>query len=242
MKNEIIHGDCLEVMQTIEDNTIDMVLCDLPYEVTARQKWDIIIPFDKLWEQYKRICKYNAAIVLFAAEPFRTKLISSNLEMFKYDLIWIKNKTTGFLNAKRQPLRKHESILVFYRKQPTYNPQKTIGHKPVNTFTHNSGTLVYGNTKLGIKGGGQTDRYPTSILEFSVVNNDSDDRYHSAQKPISLCEYLINTYSNKNDLILDNCAGSGSTGIAAKNLERQFILIEKEKEYYDIMCHRISNK
>jgi site-specific DNA-methyltransferase (adenine-specific) len=227
-------------MNNIQDKSIDMILCDLPYEVTNRQKWDIIIPFDKLWNQYERIIKDNAAIVLTAIEPFRSKLINSNPNLFKYDLIWLKNKTTGFLNAKKQPLRKHESICIFYKNLPTYNPQKTTGHKPANPFTHHKGaaTLIYGQTKAGIKGGGQTDRYPTSILEFSVVNNDKN-KFHSAQKPIDLLEYLIKTYSNENDLILDNCAGSGSTLIAAKNTNRQFIGIEKEKNFYDIISERI---
>jgi site-specific DNA-methyltransferase (adenine-specific) len=237
-----ICGDCLEILPNIASASIDMVLCDLPYEVTARQSWDVIIPFDKLWEQYNRVCKETAAIVLFATEPFRSKLISSNMEMFKYDLIWVKNKTTGFLNAKKQPLRKHESILVFYKKQPTYNPQKTTGHKPVNSFTHKNGagTLVYGKTKEGLKGGGQTERYPTSILEFPVVNNDSDEKFHSAQKPVALCEYLIKTFTNDRDMVLDNCAGSGTTGIAAKNTNRQYILIEKDEEYYHKMIKRLN--
>lgn len=241
MITAILRGDCLDIMPNIQSASVDMVLCDLPYEVTARQKWDVIIPFDKLWEQYLRVCKENAAIVLFATEPFRTKLIYSNMEMFKYDLIWVKNKTTGFLNAKKQPLRKHESILVFYKKQPVYNPQKSIGHKPVNSFTHKNGagTLVYGQTKSGVKGGGQTDRYPTSILEFPVVNNDSDEKVHSAQKPVALCEYLIKTFTNEGDMVLDNCAGSGTTGIAAKNTNRQYILIEKEQEFYDKICKRL---
>lgn len=241
MKEEVILGDCLEVMQSIPDKSIDLILCDLPYQVTARQKWDIIIPFDKLWDNYNRIIKNNGAIVLTATEPFRSKLICSNFDNFKYDIIWEKNKPVGFLSAKKQPLRKHESILVFYKNQPTYNPQKTTGHKPVNSFTHHKGanTLIYGETKAGIKGGGQTDRYPTSIIKFNVVNNNKKKK-HSAQKPIELMEYLIKTYTNEGDLVLDNCAGSGTTLLAAKNLRRQFIGIEKEKYYYDIIVKRLS--
>lgn len=241
-KQEIWHGDCLELMTNIENNSIDMILCDLPYEVTSRQKWDVIIPFGKLWEQYDRIIKNNGVIVLTATEPFRTKLICSNFDDFKYDLIWKKNKSTNFLNAKKQPLRNHESILVFYKEQPTYNPQKTTGHKPVNSYTKSKGekeSLVYGKTKI-FSGGGSTERYPISVVSFDVVNNDSPDKYHSAQKPVELLEYLIKTYTNEGDIILDNCAGSGSTLVAAKNTNRQFIGIEKEKDYYDIIVNRLA--
>jgi len=235
---EIWHGDCLDLMKKIEKKSIDMILCDLPYQVTARQKWDIIIPFEPLWKEYNRIIKDKGIIVLFATEPFRSKLICSNPKMFKYDLIWEKNKCSGFLNAKKMPLRKHESLLVFYKKPPTYNPQKTVGHKPMNAYTRRKESLVYGEIKEA-SGGGETDRYPTSILNFPVVNNDSKERYHSAQKPEELLEYLIKTYSNEGDIILDNCAGSGSTLLAAKNTNRQFIGIEKEKEYYDIIIKRL---
>lgn len=240
MKQEIWHGDCLELMKNIPDKSIDMILCDLPYAVTARQSWDVIIPFEPLWEHYNRITKITSPIVLFATEPFRTKLIYSNLEYFKYDLIWSKNKTTGFLNAKKQPLRQHESILVFYKKPCVYNPQKTTGHKPVNSYQHKDGerSLVYGKTAK-IKGGGSTERYPTSILNFPVVNNDDPDKKHSAQKPVALLEYLIKTYTNDSDLVLDNCCGSGSVLVAAKNLNRQFIGIEKEQSYYDIAKKRL---
>lgn len=237
---QVLFGDCLELMKNIPDESIDMILCDLPYQVTARQKWDIIIPFGSLWAQYERIIKKNAAIVLTATEPFRTKLIMSNMKLFKYDLIWVKNNITGFLNAKKQPLRQHESILVFYKNQPIYHPQKTTGHLPVNTYTHHKGanTLVYSETQAGFKGGGQTDRYPTSILNFPVINNRKQ-KYHPSEKPIALMEYLIKTYTNEGDLVLDNCAGGGSTLIAAKNLNRQFIGIEKEKCYYDIILKRL---
>jgi site-specific DNA-methyltransferase (adenine-specific) len=242
MKQEVWFGDCLDLMRNIDTHSIDLILCDLPYAVTARQKWDVIIPFDKLWTQYKRIIKDNGAIVLTATEPFRSKLICSNSEMFRYDLIWLKNKTVGFLSAKKQPLRKHESVLIFYKQQPTYNPQKTHGHKPVNSFTHHKGaaTLIYGETLAGVTGGGQTDRYPTSILDFKVVNN-TKDKLHSAQKPLELMEYLIKTYTNEGDLVLDNCAGSGTTLLAAKNLNRQFIGIEQEKYYYDIILNRLQH-
>jgi site-specific DNA-methyltransferase (adenine-specific) len=216
----------------IKEKSIDMVLCDLPYE-TTNQPWDKMIPFEPLWNEYTRIIKDNGAIVLTCVEPFRSKLIMSNLKMFRYDLIWEKNKSTGFLNAKKQPLRKHESIAVFYKKQPVFNPQKTTGHKPVNSYTkHTSDGNNYGKTKKGISGGGQTDRYPTSILKFNVVNNDNPDKIHSAQKPIELLEYLIRTYTNEGDLILDNAMGSGNTCIAARNLKRDYIGIEKYQDFF----------
>lgn len=241
MIQEVWLGDCLELMKNIPDKSVDMILCDLLYEVTSRQKWDVVIPFDKLWLEYDRVSKENTPVVLFATEPFRTKLISSNINKFKYDLIWEKNKSTGFLNAKKQPLRKHESILVFYKKPPLYKPQKTYGHKPVNSFNKIKGELesfVYGKTKP-YSGGGSTERYPDSILKFKVVNNDDINKTHTAQKPVELLEYLIKTYTNEGDLVLDNTCGSGSTLVAAKNLNRQFIGIEKEKEYYNICLERL---
>lgn len=229
-------------MKDIPDNYVDMVLCDLPYGITANNKWDVVIPFEKLWEQYKRVTKDNAAIVLTAAQPFASQLIMSNLKMFKYDFVWEKNKSTGFLNAKKMPLRKHELILVFYKKLPTYNPQKTKGHKPVNAYKKNtSDGSNYGVTKTGIKGGGQTDRYPTSILKFPVVNNDSKDKTHPTQKPIDLFSYLIKTYTNEDMIVLDNCIGSGTTAIACKNLDRNFIGIELDQEYCNIARENLKN-
>ena len=241
MKNEIILGDCLEIMNKIESNSINLVLCDLPYGVTSQNKWDVIIPFAPLWEQYNRIIKDNGAMIFTATEPFASMLISSNIKDFRYDLIWVKNKSTGFLNSKKMPLRAHERILVFYKSLPTYNPQKTTGHKPANSYTkHTSDRTNYGKTKLGISGGGQTDRYPTSVIKINVHNNDSKDKYHPTQKPVELMEYLIKTYTNKGDIVLDNCCGSGSTLIAAKILERQFIGIEKEENYYNVCLERMS--
>lgn len=235
--NKIYFQDCLEGMKSI-DKCVDMVLCDLPYSVTNRQKWDVLIPFDELWECYNSIVKDNGAMLFTAVEPFRSQLIASNPKLFKYDLIWVKNKVYGFLNAKKQPLRKHESILVFYKKQPTYNPQKTTGHKPVNGYTRHSESKNHGITKVGVSGGGQTDRYPTSILEFNMVNNDSKEKYHPAQKPVELFEYLIKTYTNEGDLVLDNCVGSGTTCLAAKNLNRNFIGFENDEKYHKIACER----
>lgn len=239
--NKIICGDCLEIMKLIPDNSIDMVMCDLPYGTTAKNEWDKIIPFVPLWKEYKRIAKVNAAIVLTATQPFASQLITSNPKMFRYDLIWEKNKSTGFLNANRMPLRKHESILVFYRKLPVYNPQKSFGHKPVNSFTKNtSDGDNYGITKLGIKGGGQTDRHPTSIIKIPVINNDSNEKWHPTQKPVKLFEYLIKTYTNEQATVLDNCIGSGTTAIACVNLNRNFIGIDSDNEYCDLARIRLN--
>ena len=241
-KIELIQGDCLEKMKDIPDKSVDMILCDLPYG-TTQCKWDTVIPFELLWEQYRRIIKDNAAIVLTASQPFTSALVMSNLRMFRYCYTWIKNKKTGFLNSKKQPLRQTEDVAIFYNNQPTYNPQKTTGHKPVNSFTkHTSDGETLGKTKTGIKGGGQTDRYPTNIIETSVVNNDNSngDKFHPTQKPVALFEYLIKTYTNEGDLVLDNCMGSGTTGVACRNLNRNFIGIELDTEYFKIAEKRIN--
>ena len=233
-------GDCLEKMKEISDGAVDMVLCDLPYEVTARQKWDVVIPFAPLWEAYQRVAKPSAAICLTATEPFRTRLISSNFDLFKYDLIWQKNKATGFLNAKKQPLRSHESILIFYNKPPTYNPQKTAGKPRKAGFTRReeTNTMIYGD----VKASGYTyteERYPTSVLPFDIVNNDSPEKTHSAQKPVALMEWLIKTYTNEGETVLDNCMGSATTGVACINLNRRFIGIERDEDYFRIGSERV---
>lgn len=239
--NEIYHGNCLEIMKQIDDKSVDMILADLPYNVT-HQDYDILIDFKPLWAQYERIIKDNGAMIFTATEPFRTKLISSNFSLFKYDLIWEKNKYSGFLNAKKQPLRQHEAVLLFYKKQPTYNPQKTTGHTPVHNFTQRSeGSANYGKTNK-ISGGGSTERYPTSIIKIPVINNNAKDKYHPAQKPVALGEYLIKSYSNQDDIILDNCCGSGSFLVAAQNLKRKFIGIELDEKYVDISKERLKAK
>lgn len=239
MIDEIILGSCLDVMPKIDKGAIDLIICDLPYGST-QNKWDIIIPFDALWNNYERIIKPNGAIILTATQPFASHLIASNSKLFKYDLIWKKNRKTGFLNAKKMPLRQHEIILVFYKKCPVYNPQKTTGHNPVNSFTARTFSSNYGKSKE-YSGGGQTDRFPTSIVEVKCLNNDSKDRLHPTQKPTELFEYLIKTYSNKGDLVLDNCIGSGTTAIAALNTGRHFIGIENDEEYFKAAQQRIQN-
>lgn len=239
----LLHGDCIKRMDDIDDESVDMIMCDPPYEIT-QCKWDSIIDLKKMWQQLNRVCSPNAAIVFTAAQPFTTLLISSNPEMFKYCMVWKKNRKTGFLNAKIQPLRQTEDIVVFYRKQCTYNPIKTTGHPPVNSFTKNtSDGETLGRTKTGIKGGGQTDRYPTNIIEIDGVNNDGskEKRYHPSQKPVALMEYLIKTYSNEGDVVLDFAMGSGTTGVACQNLNRIFVGIEKDLKYFNIAVDRISH-
>ncbi len=196
---------------------------------------------NKLWEQYERIIKNSGAIVLTAQTPFDKILGCSNLKLLRYEWIWQKNKSTGFLNAKKMPMKSHENILVFYKQLPTYNPQKTEGHEPAHSFTKNtSDGSNYGKTLLGIKGGGQTDRYPKDVISVAVENNGTANKFHSTQKPVALFEYLVKTYTNEGDTVLDNCAGSGTTAIACLNTKRNFVLIEKEEKYYNIINDRIN--
>lgn len=237
--NTITNGDCLEVMRSLGDKSIDMILCDLPYG-TTQNKWDAIIPLDELWAQYERVIKDNGAIVLFGAQPFTSKLVMSKPNLFRYSLVWEKNKSTGFLNANRMPLRSHEDILVFYKKLPTYHPQKTTGHKPANAYTKNtSDGSNYGRTKKGMSGGGQTDRHPTSVIRFPVMNNDDKGKFHPTQKPVGLYEWLIKTYTNEGNVVLDNCSGAGTLAVACSNTKRSFICIEKDESYYNQSLERI---
>lgn len=225
-------------MNKISDKAVDMILCDLPYG-TTQCKWDVVIPFDKLWEQYKRVIKDSGAIVLTGAEPFSSFLRLSNLDWYKYDWVWDKVKGTGFLNAKKQPMRNHEIVSVFYKKQPTYNPQKTFGHdKKVSRRNANHQTEVYGEMKNDYVYS-SSERYPRSIQVFSTDTQNSS--LHPTQKPVALFEYLIKTYSNEGDLILDNCMGSGTTAIACVNTKRNYIGFETNKEYFDKSVTRIKN-
>jgi site-specific DNA-methyltransferase (adenine-specific) len=234
--NKIIQGDCLIEMAKIDDKSIDMILCDLPYGTTACH-WDTIIPFEPLWSAYKRIIKDNGAIVLTASQPFTSKLIMSNLEMFKYELIWEKAMATGFLNANRMPMRNHENILIFYKKLPKYNPQKTKG-KPYK-IKAGSETENYGDVKNGFITNNEDGlRHPKSIIK---INHDKE-KLHPTQKPVALFEYLIRTYTNEGDLVLDNCAGSFTTAIACMKTNRNWICIEKEKKYCDIGQERIKQE
>lgn len=236
--NKIYNMDCLEGMKRIDDKSIDMLLCDLPYG-TTQCKWDTIIPFDELWKQYNRIIKDNGAIVLFGSEPFSSHLRLSNLKMFKYDWIWDKVKGTGFLNAKRQPMRNHEIISVFYKKQCLYNPQKTTGHKLKQSYRRKElQTEVYGEMKNDYYYE-STERYPRSIQIFSTDTQNSS--LHPTQKPVALCEYLIKTYTNEDEIVLDNCIGSGTTAVACINTNRKYIGFELDENYYNIATERINN-
>jgi len=235
----IYHGDCREILPQLSDRCVNMILCDLPYGITARNKWDIIIPFDELWKSYNRIIKKSGIVALTAVEPFATLLSMSNIKQLKYDLVWVKNKKTGFLNANKMPLRQHERVLIFYKELPTYNPQKTTGYKPVHSFTkHTSDGDNYGKTKIGISGGGQTDRFPTSIISIPVHNNDAIDKFHPTQKPVALFEYLIKTYTNEYEVVLDNCLGVGTTAVACRKANRYCVGIEIEEKYCEIAANR----
>lgn len=237
--NKIYNMDCLEGMKMIDDKSIDMILCDLPYG-TTQNKWDSVISLDKLWEQYCRIIKDNGAIVLFAQTPFDKILGASNLKMLKYEWIWEKTTATGHLNAKKMPMKAHENILVFYKKLPVYNPQKTTGHTPVHTYTkHQDDGSNYGKTAVGISGGGSTERYPRSVQVFK--SDKQKCALHPTQKPISLCEYLIKTYTNEDMVVLDNCIGSGTTAVACKNTNRHYIGFEIDENYYNTAVMRLEN-
>ena len=236
---EIYNGDCLEVMKSIPDKSIDMILCDLPYAQTKNQ-WDTIIPFDRLWEQYNRIIKDNGAIVLFANGMFTAELMMSNKKMWRYNLVWDKVLTSGFLNANRMPLRQHEDICVFYKKLPTYNPQKIEGKpnhskgKPKKGVNNNYGefNFVDNSKELGDM------KHPTSIITVSKPHPSK--MLHPTQKPVDLLEFLIKTYTNEGELVLDNCMGSGSTGVACLNTNRKFIGIELDDKYFEISKSRLN--
>lgn len=229
---QLMQGDCLELMPTIASGSVDMVLCDLPYGTTAC-KWDSVIPFEPLWREYRRVCKPNAAIVLTASQPFTTALIASNMKEFRYCWVWDKTKGGNFALAKKQPMKSHEDVVVFYRKQPTYNPQKetrgAVRKKGGGKASDNFGivpTVSYNNTY-----------YPKTILTFS--NGSRVDHFHPTQKPIGLMEYLVRTYTNEGDTVLDNTMGSGTTGVACVNTNRNFIGIERDPDYFAIAERRI---
>lgn len=238
---KLLKGDCLELMKGIPDGSIDMILCDLPYGTTAC-KWDTIIPFEPLWEQYERIIKSNGAIVLTASQPFTSALVMSNIKRFRYSLVWDKiNKYTGSLNANKIPLKRHEDINVFYKALPTYNKQYRKGEPYVakNTKGHGKHT-EYGHEKddrITINNGLHN---PCSIIPIKG-DVKTENGLHPTQKPVALMEYLIKTYTNEGDLVLDNTMGSGTTGVACVNLKRNFIGIEKDDKYFEIAEKRIND-
>ena len=234
---EIYKGDCLEMMKSIPDKSIDMILCDMPYG-TTQNKWDSAIPFEPLWKQYERVIKDNGAIVLFAQTPFDKVLGASNLKLLKYEWVWQKNRGTGHLNAKKMPLKNHENILVFYKKLPTYNPQMREGDPYIRK---NCGKSVLNKGNYGRMRESSTTiceggRYPLDCLTFKVVERT----VHPTQKPVELLEYLIKTYTNEGELVLDNCMGSGSTIVAALNTGRKAIGIELDDNYFEIAKNRIA--
>jgi len=233
----LFNADCMDIMPLIPDNSIDMILADLPYGTTAC-KWDTIIPFEPLWKQYKRIIKDNGAIVLTASQPFTSALVMSNPDWFKYEWIWEKSHPTGFASSKYNPLKYHESVLIFCEGKTVYNPQMTKG-KP----NHSMGKIVNGGqiksesqvNITAIQSQQSENKFPKSVQKFS---NPRFKGMHPTQKPVALFEYLIKTYTNENDLVLDNTMGSGTTCLAAKELNRKFIGIEKDPKYFEIACQR----
>lgn len=235
--NTVLHGDCLKLLSSLPAQSVDFICIDPPYGITA-PKWDSIVPFDKLWTEFNRIGKKGHVTAIFGCQPFTTKVISSNIEQFKYCWYWNKNQGTNFFHAKRMPIRKVEEISIFGGK--TYYPQITDGHIPTNSAKGCSNGKAYFGTSTRNYEGGKTTRFPDNILNFKCVDNYS--RVHSSQKPVELLEYLIRTYTNENDIVLDCFAGSGSTLVAAKNMKRQYIGIEKEKEYYEICMNRLYNQ
>lgn len=234
---DLRQGDCLEILPTIADGSVDMILCDLPYG-TTQNKWDSIIPLDRLWAEYWRVVKPNGAIVLTAQTPFDKALGASCIRRLKYEWIWEKTEATGHLNAKKCPMKAHENVLVFYRKLPTYNPQKTYGHaRKVAVQVSAKASTNYGT--VGEKPPyDSTERYPRSVLVFSTDKQRS--KLHPTQKPVALMEYLIRTYTNEGETVLDNTMGSGTTGVAARNTGRNFIGIERDPEYFAIASARIN--
>jgi len=236
----LIHGDCLKEMSKIPDKYINLILCDLPYGCT-KNKWDFQIDVEQMWKEYNRIIKDNGAIILFGCQPFTSQLIISNLKYFRYCLVWKKNKFSDFLNSKRKPMKIHEDICIFYKKQPTFNPQFTYDkpYKRWNTQESVDKQTNYGKHKENISESKDGKRLPTTILEFDRVESD---RKHPTQKPVLLLEWLIKTYTNKNDIVLDNCMGSGSTIIACLNTDRRCIGIELNKKYFKTACHWIDEK
>lgn len=234
----LMHGDCLERMAAIADGSVDMVLCDLPYG-TTQNAWDAVIPFDALWEHYWRVCKPSAAIVLTAAQPFTSALVMSQPKEFRYQWVWEKAKATGFLNAKKQPLRAHEDVLVFYKCLPTYSPQMTMG-EPYSMLKKSCATGSYGSqaNRAGLICASDGERYPRSVLK--MANSLRVESVHPTQKPVELMEYLIRTYTHAGETVLDSTMGSGTTGVEAVNLGRSFVGIERDAAYFEIAQQRIA--
>lgn len=238
-RSTLFWADCFDVFPLIADKSVDAIIADLPYG-TTQAKWDSVLPLNELWGEYKRILKSNGLIILTCQQPFTSVLVCNDLKMFKYSLVWDKTTKTNHLNAKKQPLRRTEDIVVFYEKQCTYNPQGLIegkfdNYRP-NHFKYKKGEKVYGEQKEH-KNSSSFTNYPDNVVCFSNGNHKS---LHPTQKPVELMEYLIKTYTNENEIVLDNTMGSGTTGLACLKTNRQFIGIEKEKQYYDVAVRRLS--
>lgn len=234
----LLHGDCLQVMGELPDESMDLILCDLPYGVTDC-KWDSIIPFDELWAHYERLLKSNGAAVLFSVQPFTTRLIESNIKSFRYCWYWLKNQPTGFSYARYQPMRKVEDICVFYKQMPTYNPQglqKVENAKPKRRRATDRES-IYKQGSLMKEYTPQYKNYPKNVLQFNTERG-----LHPTQKPVPLLEYLVKTYTNEGDIVLDNCMGSGSTGVACVRTGRRFIGIERDEHYYEVARRRIEHE
>ena len=238
---KLLNGDCLELLNDVDDKSVDMILCDLPYGQT-HNKWDSVIPLDKLWKQYKRVIKDNGCIALFGQGMFTADLMYSNKKWWKYNLIWDKVLTNGFLNANRMPLRSHEDITIFYNKPPTYNPQKVLGKKnhtkgkvkQIKNNNYGKHNFVDNSDELG------NMKHPKSILTFSKTHPSI--MLHPTEKPVEVCEWLIKSYTNEGDVVLDNCMGSGTTGVACENTNRKFIGMELDKEYFEQAIKRINQR
>lgn len=236
----LYNGDCLELMKDIPDKSIDMILCDLPYGTTSN-KWDCVIPFDALWAEYNRVLKENGVVALTASQPFTSKLVCSNIEMFRHEWIWIKNRGSNFANTVREPMKEHESILIFSKGKWTYNKQmqeraesgKSRANYNVKFETHSDNYREFETRDFNTL---SELRVPSSWQKFNTETG-----LHPTQKPVALMEYLIKTYTNEGDVVLDNCMGSGTTGVASINLNRGFIGIELNKDYFDIASKRIAN-
>lgn len=234
---KLLQGDCLSLLPSLPDNSIDMVLADPPYG-TTQCKWDSVIDLAAMWRELERVCKPNAAIVMTGAQPFTAQLVCSNIGMFKYEIIWEKGNATGFLNAKKQPLRAHESVLVFYRQQPAYNPQMTSGHARKTSKRKTVNSECYGKA-LSLTEYDSTERYPRSVQFFS--SDKQRGSYHATQKPVALMEWLIRSFSNPGDVVLDFCMGSGTTGVACINTDREFIGMEMDGEIFQVATSRIGS-
>ena len=234
---KLLHGECLELMRDIPDGSVDMVLCDLPYG-TTQNRWDTCIPLEPLWEHWHRVCKLNAAVLLFGQMPFTAALVMSNPREFRYEWIYEKTSPSGFLNANKMPMKAHENICVFYRKTPTYNPQFEAG----SAYVHKSMTVSSKSYRDGIgecKTESDGKRYPRDVIKISNPSWGPDKGLHPTQKPVALLEYLIKTYTDPGETVLDNCMGSGSTGAACVNTGRDFIGIEMDPGYFRIARERI---